>query len=253
MGAFVVGFTWFCCCFHFVKSSKAGRSQMLSALVIIVVRCALLMSVSCGVLWCGVNFHNFCSLLCVWVCGKALLLCSYWPWRGRATNLIAISIDRNFRMLLLLPSVSLFPCSSAPLSPWQLPVFALGWGYCRQLSPAFVSQRPFVSFRIITGFAFGHFVAELFSDSSRERDRRRARAANLFAHWMSNESVDSFALGDCMVGGGESGDSGLAVKRKRSLLPDASITICQKETRLGSFKWNRIFVLQLLLVIWNFN
>lgn len=56
-----------------------------------------------------------------------------------------------------------------------------------------------------------------------------------------------------MVGGGESGDSGLAAKRKRSLLPDASITICQKETRLGSFKWNRIFVLQLLLVIWNFN
>lgn len=118
MGAFVVGFAWFGWCFHFVKSMKEGRSQALLALVIIVVRCALLMSVACGVLWCGVNFHNFCSLLCVsvclCVCGKALLLCSYWPWRGRATNLIAISIDRNFRMLLLLPSA----LPSVPLLPY---------------------------------------------------------------------------------------------------------------------------------------
>lgn len=41
-------------------------------------------------------------------------------------------------------------------------------------------------------------------------------------------------------GGGDRGDSGLAAKRKRPLLPDASITICQKETGLDSAPSNGI-------------
>lgn len=173
MGAFVVGFAWFGWCFHFVKSPKEGRSQALSALVIIVVRCALLMSVSYGVLWCGVNFHNFCSLLCLCfcVCAARRFYCAHIghdedvPLTWLPFQLTAILECFCFCPL---PS-PLFLCSRIPVTvacfcPWL-------WLLSPALSLAFVSQRPFVSFRIITVFAFGHFVAELFSDLPGERQR----------------------------------------------------------------------------------